>query len=87
MELCVFSRAGFVAQATSCWLAVRLEIFSNAIAGLAALLVVLTTAEEAGGAAAAMAGLALTLAPSLTENLNQLLKQVSFIYIHIFRYR
>jgi len=35
------------------------------------------TAEEAGGAAAAMAGLALTLAPSLTENLNQLLKQVS----------
>ena len=71
-------RPQFLLQAVNCWFTTRLELFSNAIAGLSALLIVLTADHEDPRTRAANAGLALTYAPLLTELFNQFLKQVPF---------
>eukprot|EP00965_Chrysotila_dentata_P088721 2928942-Pleurochrysis_carterae.AAC.2 len=73
-------RAGFVSYGANRWLTVRLEFLSNILLALTALLSVLTHllakgSDDGSHAAAAMAGLALSYAPGLSETLNWLLRQ------------
>ena len=57
----------------------RLEFFSNLIAGLAAIMCIVTSSAEDPRTRAAMAGLALTNAPLLTELMNNFLKQLTLL--------
>jgi len=73
-------RAYIAGLAANRWLTVRLEFFSNCLLALTALLSVITSLAGAGGDAgaksrAALAGLALTYAPGLTDTLNFLIRQ------------
>uniref|UniRef100_A0A7S0JEQ6 ATP-dependent transporter ycf16 n=1 Tax=Calcidiscus leptoporus TaxID=127549 RepID=A0A7S0JEQ6_9EUKA len=71
-------RAGFISYAANRWLTVRLEFLSNILLMLTALLSVLTfqlSGSASSSAAAAMAGLALSYAPGLSDTLNWLLRQ------------
>ena len=69
----------FLLQAVSNWFAVRLELFSNLIAGLAAIMCVVTSSAEDPRVRAANAGLALTNAPLLSEMMNNFLKQLTIL--------
>ena len=65
-------RAAFVYEAVGLWLATRLQLLSSVVLGGAALLcVILDNGGDGDGTSkAAVAGLALTFAPMLTDNLN-----------------
>ena len=69
----------FLLQAVSNWFAVRLELFSNLVAGLAAIMCVVTSSAEDPRVRAANAGLALTNAPLLSEMMNNFLKQLTIL--------
>jgi len=70
----------FLLQASSAWFAMRLELFSNIIAGFAAVMCVVSTDDDTDPRTrAANAGLALTYAPLLTELMNNFLKQLTFL--------
>jgi len=71
-------RAGFVNYAANRWLSVRLELLSNALLMLTALLSVVIYIASGSGSdavAAGMAGLALSYAPGLTDTLSFLIRQ------------
>jgi len=69
-------RAGFVAYAANRWLSVRLEFLSNILLAATAFVSIITVRMNGTGPrAAGMAGLALSYAPGMTDNLNWMLRQ------------
>ena len=75
-------RANFISLAANRWLTVRLEFFSNLLLAFTALLAVVSAIYDSGGQAgvrATLAGLALTYAPGLTDNLSFLIRQFTVL--------
>ena len=66
-------RAAFASEAVAIWLQVVLQAMSSVVIGGAALFCVVTSGEGSRGKAA-LAGLALTYAPQLTDNINYVLQ-------------
>jgi len=75
-------RSGFAMQGVGIWLQVWLQMLSSIVIGAAALFCVITGDEEARGtstARASLAGLALTFAPQLTDNVNNTLRSFMLV--------